>query len=103
MEEQEKNEIGVATPEQVQSWKKKHGDVWRISVDGSVCYLRKPNRTVMRAFFSTNDFIKKNEILLENCWLGGDESIKTDDDKFFGASAVLSDLIDFSEAKLVKL
>ena len=35
-----------ATQEQLQEWKKKHGDVFRIKVEDKACYLRKPDRKV---------------------------------------------------------
>jgi DNA-directed RNA polymerase subunit H (RpoH/RPB5) len=37
---------------------------------------------------------------LQNCWLGGDERIKTDDDLFLAANAVLGDLIKIKTATL---
>ena len=49
------------------------------------------------------DPIKFNEIMLANCWLGGSEAIKTDDDLFLGASGKLAELIEVKEAELVKL
>lgn len=97
--------IGQATEEQLAHWKALHRDIYQIEVDGSVCYLKKPDRTTMKAVASvgTNDPIRANEILLENCWLGGDETIKTDDEKFFGVSSQLVKLIEIKEAELKKL
>ena len=37
-----------------------------------------------------------------DCWLGGDETIKTDDAKFLGVSSVLTELIEVKEAELKK-
>lgn len=97
--------IGTATEEQIAHWKALHKDIYRIIVADSICYLKKPDRTTMKAVASlgTNDPIKANEILLENCWLGGDTSIKTDDEKFFGVSQKLAELIEIKEAELKKL
>ena len=47
--------------------------------------------------------MKYNEIMLRNCWLAGDEEIKTDDALFLGVSAKLGELIDIKEAELKKL
>jgi hypothetical protein len=47
--------------------------------------------------------VRANEALLQNCWLGGDESIKTDDDKFFGVSAKLNEIVEIKDAEIVKL
>lgn len=96
---------GEATPEQVNAWKRQHGEVFMVTVDGSAGYLRKPDRDTMKAVatIGTNDPIRANEVLLENCWLGGDESIKTDDAKFFGVSATLAELVEVKAAELKKL
>lgn len=97
--------IGQATPEQIAEWKKKHGDVRAVIVDGHIGYLKKPDRRALSYASSvgTKDPVKFNELILANCWLGGSEDIKTDDALFFGASATLADLIEVKEAELVKL
>ena len=46
---------------------------------------------------------KAYEIVLRDCWLAGDEEIKTDDTLFISASAKLADLIEVKEAELEKL
>ena len=51
----------------------------------------------------TNTPVRANEVLLENCWLGGDESIKTDDAKFFGVAAKLDEIVQIREAEIKKL
>jgi len=100
------NELkGQATPEQVTEWKAKHKEVFAITVDGHVAYLKKPDRKTIAYASSVGakDPIKFNEIMLANCWLGGSEAIKTDDDLFLGASGKLAELIEVKEAELVKL
>ena len=96
---------GHASEEQIQEWKRKHGSVYAIETGDSVCYLHKPDRSTMKAVAAVgiNDPIRSNEVLLENCWLGGDESIKTDDEKFFSVSPMLAELIEIKEAELKKL
>lgn len=96
---------GEASPEQVNAWKQQHGDVYIVKVEGSAGYLRKPDRDTMKAVASigSSDPVRANEVLLENCWLGGDESIKTDDAKFFGVSATLAELVEVKAAELKKL
>lgn len=95
---------GQATAEQVNDWKKKHGDVFKVEIDGSVCYLKKPDRKTM-TYVATlgNSPVRANEALLENCWLGGDDDIKKDDEKFFGVSAQLAEIIQIKEAEITKL
>jgi hypothetical protein len=95
---------GTATAEQISEWKRKHGDIFKAEVDDSVCYLKKPDRKTM-SYVATlgNNPIRANEALLENCWLGGDERIKTDDEKFFGVSSKLTEIIQVKDAEIVKL
>ncbi len=95
--------IGQATPEQIEGWKKKHGKIYGIIVDGHIAYLKKPDRKTL-GYASTvgaKDPIKFNEVVLANCFVGGSEAVKTDDELFFGASAKLVDIIQVKEAELV--
>ena len=96
---------GQATPEQIVEWKKAHGDVRAVTVDGHIGYLKKPDRKTISyaSSIGTKDPVKFNELILANCWLGGSEEIKTDDALFFGVSAVLGELIEAKSAELVKL
>ena len=97
--------VGQATVAEIDEWKKRHGDIYAIKVDGHVCYLRKPTRRDL-SFASgagKKDPLKFNETLLRDCWLGGSEAIRRDDDKFMGASGVLDKIIPDAEAELEKL
>jgi len=100
-----KKYIGEVDNAQIQLWKDQHTDVFSVSVEDSVCYLKKPDRKTFKAIASVaqSDPIRGNEILLENCWLGGDESIKTDDEKFFAVSAQLAKIIEIKQSDLKKL
>lgn len=94
-----------ATKEQIAAWKKAHGDVWKITVDGKTCFLKKPNRKAL-AFAATvgaKDPVKFNEVILNAAWIEGDEEIKTDDSLFFGVSQKLGELVESKEAELEKL
>lgn len=97
--------MAEVTKEQIESWKKKHGDVFEVNVDGRTAYLKKPDRKVLGAasVLGKDDPMKYNEILLENCWLGGDEEIKTDDSLFLGVSSVLAEIIEIKKAEIKKI
>lgn len=100
------NELkGQATAEQIAMWKNLHRDVYAITIDGSIAYLRKPDRTAIKAMasFAQTDPLRSSEILLENCWLGGDGAIKTDNEKFLSVAAQLGELIELKKAELKKL
>ena len=94
-----------ATPEQIAQWKSKHGDVFKISVDGRNAYLKKPDRNTlsMASAVGTKDPMQFNEIILKNCWLEGDVEIQTNDELFLAASSILEQLIVIKEATLEKL
>lgn len=100
-----KKENSTITPEQIEAWKKKHGDVFCVTVGDKVAYLKRPDRKTLgaAAVVGKNNPMKYNEILLENCWLDGDPEIKTDDALFLGVSAKLGELVEVKEAELKKL
>lgn len=94
-----------ATKEQVNEWKHKHGEVFRVVVEDKACYLRKPDRKMLSfaASAGKTDPMRMSETLLKNCWLDGDMEIQTDDAYFLGASSKLDQLITIKEAELEKL
>jgi len=89
----------------VEEAKKKYGEIYSVKIGDSKCFLKQPNRKDLSRATAVggNDAIKFNEILLEACFIGGDESFKTDDSKFFAIGPVLADLIKFEEAEVKKL
>lgn len=91
--------------ELIKELKSKHGEVFEIDVDGHKAYLKKPDRKTLSyaSSVASKDPIKFNEILLNGCWLAGDDRIKTDDSLFLSASQVLGTLVEVKEASLVKL
>lgn len=97
--------IGQATPDEIEAWKAKHKNVFAITVDGHIGYVKTPDRKTI-SYASTagaKDPLKFNEILLKNCWLGGSDAIQTDDELFLGVGAKLNEIIQIKEAELVKL
>lgn len=97
--------MGKVTKEQIEVWKKDHDAVFKIEVDGKEAYLRSPDRKTLSfaSSIGAKDPMKFNEILLNNCWLGGDEEIKTNDSLFISASSKLAEIIEIKEATLEKL
>lgn len=99
----EKKELTIE--QKVAAWKEAYGEVFKLEVEGHVAYLKKPTRKALSAaaVIGKTDPMKYNEVLLNNCWIEGDEAIKTDDALFLGASAQLAELIEIKEATLKKL
>ncbi len=93
------------TPAQIAEWKKKHGDVFKITIEDKVCYLRKPTRKALgyASVAGKDNPLKFNEVILRDCWLAGDEEIKTDDTLFLSVSSKLTELIQIKETELEKL
>ena len=95
----------MITKEQIQEWKKQYKDIFVISVEDKKVYLRTPDRKTLSyaSTLATKDPLRFNEVILENCWLGGDEEIKTNDELFLAVSSKLPNLIQIKEATLEKL
>ena len=93
------------TKEQIAQWKEKHGDIYKLTIEDHECFLKKPSRKSIgyASVGSKNNPIKFNEIMLKECWLGGDEQIMTNDDLFLAAGVQLAELVQVKEAELVKL
>ena len=87
---------GVITKDQIEAWKKEHKKVHTIKVtvaegDVAVGYLKPPSRNIKAAalsMYSQNKILESGEFLRDNCWLGGDERLKTDSD--IGVTAAIS-------------
>jgi hypothetical protein len=93
------------TQAQIENWKKQHGDVYKYTAKEKSCFLKRPDRKIL-SYANTvagNDPMKFNEILLENCFIGGDEEIKTNDAYFMGVSSKLGELIQIEVGELEKL
>ena len=96
---------GQLTKEKISELKAKYGKLIGIKVDDRICYLKTPDRKVMSfaMSFAQTDPLKFAETILNNCFVAGDEEIKTDDVLFLSVTAQLNNLIEIKESKLVKL
>lgn len=102
--------IGAVNETKIAELKQQHGDIFAVKVtdtegDIHVAYLRKPKRRDLSAasVAGSKDPLKFNETILRQCWLAGDEAIRTDDYLFLAASGVISDIVEVGEAELEKL
>lgn len=89
----------------IEAWKKKYGEIYVYEVDGKTCYLKAADRKTISAaaVVGNGDMMKYNEIILKNCWLGGDEEIMEEDRYFLGISQTLAELIEIKQGALKKL
>ncbi len=93
------------TTEKIEAWKKQHGEIYSVTVDDKIGFLKKPDRKALgaAAVIGHNNSIKYNEGLLNNCWLGGDEELRENDAYFLGVSNQLAQIIEIKEVELKKL
>ena len=94
-----------ALEKQIAEWKKKYGNVYELEVDGKKCWLKSPDRKIlaMASVESGADEFKFNEIILENCWIAGDDEIKSEERLFLGVCRKISYIVDVAEATIKKL
>lgn len=100
--------LAVASPsqEQIDAWKRQHGDVFKLDVEGGyTCYLKKPTRRIYSMALSQGQKspMRFNEIIINNCWIAGDEQIRDDDDLFYAACGQIDVLIPEVAADIKKL
>lgn len=99
------NKKTITLEQKIDAWRRQYGNIYSIEVDGKICYLKQPDRRTLSAaaVIGQKDPLRYNEIILENCWIEGDEEIKSNDALFLGVSAKIPDLIEVREATLKKL
>lgn len=95
----------VPTEKQIEDWKKKHGDVFAYEADDYACYLKRPDRKTISAAaaLGTEDPVKYAEVLLRNCWLGGNAELRDEDKYFFGLQKQVGELVEIKTGILKKL
>ena len=94
------------TDKEIQDFKKQYGDIFMLTVeDEAACLLKKPDRKTlsMATSLTSKSPMKSNEVILRNCWLAGDDVIKTKDEYFLAACQQLEQLIEFKSAEIKKL
>ena len=99
---------GIISKEQIESWKKEHKKVHILRVkvaegDVAIGYLKNPSRNhkaTALSMYSQNKVLECGEFLRDNCWLGGDERLKTDSDIADSAAISASGIVKFLETEL---
>jgi hypothetical protein len=99
------NEFVEPTVAKIEEWKRQYGAVYRIKVEDKVCYLKSPSRKTLgyASMAAKTNPLKFNEVVLNDCWLAGNEEIKTDDSLFLSISPRLDELFEVKETELEKL
>lgn len=89
--------------EQIDAWKKEHGDIYLITVEDKSCVLRKPTRQELSFVSGITDPMQFTETLLKHLWLGGDEDMQERDEYFLAISSKLDTVLKLKEAEVKKL
>lgn len=91
------------TKEQLAGWKKKHGELFEITVDDKSCVLRKPNRKDLSYVSVASDNVKMCEVLMKQLWVDGDPEMQEDDNYFLAAMSQMEEVLKVKESKIKKL
>ena len=93
------------TPEQIAEWKKAHGEVFiATSAKGDV-YISKPTRPILGLILTKakTDILAAAEVILMNCWLQGDETLKEDGGFKLGLVSQLDAIIETVQVEVKKI
>lgn len=92
--------------QKIDQLKKKHGvEIFQLTVSDKKAILKKPDRKVlsMALSLSEKDPIKFGELILDSCWIEGDEEIRTNDSYFLASLEVLQEMVEIKQASLKKI
>jgi hypothetical protein len=96
---------GYLAPDQVAELKKTHGtEIHEVVVGDKVAYFKKASRATLRAALSfiDKDRLKYMEIILVNCFVGGDRTVLENDDDLYGLVDVVPELTKGKLARIKK-
>ena len=89
--------------EQIESWKKKHGEIFELTIEDKSCIIRRPTRQEFSFVSGIKDPIQLSETLLKQLWIDGDKEILDDDAYFRPAISQLDEVLRQKEASVKKL
>lgn len=89
--------------EQIESWKKKHGEIFELTIEDKSCIIRRPTRQEFSFVSGIKDPIQLSETLLKQLWIDGDKEILDDDAYFLPAISQLDEVLRQKEASVKKL
>ncbi len=92
--------------ERIDALKKEHGSIFKYtSKDGKSCLLRSPNLKIIDACrtVANGSTVKFDKALVENCWIEGDEELRTNDNYCMGLFDWLPAIIKKVDGQLEEL
>lgn len=103
---EKKTKKGYApTPEEIAKLKKENGALYGYEVDGLSCILRQPSRKVIEAasVLGQDAPFKFAEVVIQNCWVAGDEELRTEDRYFMGLAQKINEIVEIKVGEVKKL
>lgn len=98
--------MSKVTQEQIDKWKKEHPrGVFLVTAEGKNAYISVPDRKVMAAAMAQAavDPFGDVETVYQNCWLAGDEEMRTEENLLLSAKTKMDDLFEIVEVEVKKL
>ena len=101
----EKKLIGQLSDEEIAKLKKKHGEIWAVTSEGKIGYLRTPKRAELglAMSYATTNPLKMTEMVLQSCWLGGSDDLRDNDRYFFGLNTQIQQIVEVADVEVKKL
>ena len=95
------------TEQEIKEAKKKHVRVLLLEFPeiGMACMLAKPSRQVVALAFTKaqTDPLGMSQVIRDNCWIAGDEDLRTNDDYLVSMNTKIDKLIGITTAELKEL
>ncbi|MDP3679774.1 MAG: hypothetical protein Q8R22_02940 [Flavobacterium sp.] len=101
---------GIISKEQIEAWKKQYKveklptlNIVVAPGDVAIGYLRPPSRNhkaTALSMYSQNKVLECGEFLRDNCWLGGDSRLQTDENIADSAAIQASGIVKFLSGEL---
>jgi hypothetical protein len=95
------------TNEQIAEFKKKHSRIFLIEFPelDKACVLSKPSRQVVSLAFSkaAQDPLSMALVIRDNCWVAGDEELKTSDDMLTSLNTKIDKIVGITTTELKEL
>lgn len=105
----ENNELTKDQQATLDRLKKTHATVYVLAVEtengeSAIAFLKPPPRNILNFYLAkvSTEPITAHEILLNSCWLEGNELIKTDDSLFLSAIPQLGSMMSLKQGSLRK-
>ncbi len=101
-------ELTKEQTERLEVLKKQHTNVHTLAIkkgtDWVCAFLKNPSRNIVSFYLAkiSTDPVTAREVLLQNCWIEGDERLKTEDSLFYSTFPYLDSIMEVYEGVLKK-